>query len=227
MKEDGIYKKEGHIIWNGSVNGIDIKHFSPDVVDESKLKKKLSINDNHIVFGFVGRMVKDKGVNELVQSFIQINELHSNTSLLLVGMFEEADAVTDYTKKHIETHPNIIYCGKQKDIRPYLKLMDIFTFPSYREGFGVSLMEAASMNLPAISSNISGCNEIIDDGYNGRLIASKSKEELYNMMNFFINNPDDVKKMSVVSRQYVIDKYEQNKLWGKALEKYKNVVKNI
>jgi glycosyltransferase involved in cell wall biosynthesis len=227
MKEDGIYKKEGHIIWNGSVNGIDIKHFSPDAVDEIELKKQLNLSDDNLVFGFVGRMVKDKGVNELVESFIKINKLHPHTRLLLVGRFEAADAVTDFTKKEIVTHQNIIYCGQQKDIRPYLKLMDIFTFPSYREGFGVSLMEAAAMNLPAISSNITGCNEIIKDGFNGKLISSKSIKELYEMMIFFIENPIEFKKISKVSRQYVIDRYEQKKLWNKALEKYKSVVENV
>ena len=105
--------------------------------------------------------------------------------------------------------------------------MDIFTFPSYREGFGLSLMEAAAMNVPAISSNITGCNEIIEDGYNGRLIASKSTDELKNAMEEFVLNPQLIKQMSGVSRQYVIDKYEQKQLWDKAIQAYKKIVNDV
>lgn len=227
LKEDGISNKDVNIIWNGSVNGIDTDYFSVSQIDSSAMKKQLKLTSDNFVFGFVGRLVKDKGVNELIQAFLGINKKYPHTKLLLVGSFEEADPVEPETKSEIENNENIIYVGFQREIRLYLNLMDLFTFPSYREGFGISLMEAAAMNVPAISSNISGCNEIIKDGYNGKLISSKSAIELQEAMETFLLNPELVKSMSSVSRKYVDDRYNQKKLWEKALEYYLKLVGDV
>ncbi|MCF6279254.1 MAG: glycosyltransferase family 4 protein [Flavobacteriaceae bacterium] len=224
LKIDKITSKNINLIWNGSINGIDIDYFSPNAVDDTGLRKKHGLNSNNFVFGYVGRIVKDKGINELVEAFVEINNKYKNTKLLLVGGFEDLDPISSKNENEIETNKNIIYAGFQRDIRPYLKMMDVFTFPSYREGFGISLMEAAAMNVPAISTNITGCNEIIDDGYNGILIKSKSTVELKNAMNDLVTNKDKIKEMSKVSRQYVIDRYEQKKLWEKSLEAYTNII---
>lgn len=220
LAEDKIFKKNINVIWNGSVNGIDVTHFSPEKVDETDLVKQFNFDDNDLIFGFVGRLVKDKGVNELIQAFVEINKKWEDTKLLLVGDYEEADPVEQKTKEEIANNSDIIFAGWQTDIRPFLKMMDLFVFPSYREGFGVSLMEAAAMNVPAISSNITGCNEVIKDGYNGKLIQSKSIDDLKNAMEEFVEKPELIKQMANVSRQFVVDKYEQKKLWNKALEKY-------
>lgn len=227
LNDENIYKGDVNIIWNGSVNGIDTTHFSPDSVDETALRTQYNLSNKQVVFGFVGRLVRDKGVNELIEAFVEIHKKYSNTRLLLVGDYEDSDPVTEQSRNAIANHPHIIFGGWQKDIRPFLKIMDIFTFPSYREGFGLSLMEAAAMNVPAISSNITGCNEIIEDGYNGRLISSKSAVELKKAMEEFVLNPQLIKQMSGVSRQYVIDKYEQKQLWDKAIQAYKKIVNDV
>ena len=96
----------------------------------------------------------------------------------------------------------------------------VFVFPSYREGFGISLMEAAAMGVPSISSNITGCNEIIKDGYNGILIPSKSVSELFNAMEKLISDEDLLIELSSVSREFVISKYEQKKVWEDTLNSY-------
>lgn len=227
LREDNISKKEINIIWNGSVNGININHFSTDEVDEVEVIEKYKIDSNYLTFGFVGRLVKDKGINELIEAFVQINKNYNNTQLLLVGNYEDSNPVTEFTRNEIETNKNIIYVGRQSDVRPFLKVMDVFSFPSYREGFGVSLMEAAAMSVPAISSNIIGCNEIIKDGYNGKLITSKSVIELERAMEWFVENPKLRKQMADVSRQYVVDKYEQKTLWNKALEAYSKIANDV
>jgi len=224
LKKDKICSKKINMIWNGSINGIDTNFFNPKNIDEQSLKAKLKLNSNNFVFGFIGRIVKDKGINELVEAFVEINKENNNTKLLLVGGYEESDPVLPTIKHEIENNENIIHVGLQKDVRPYLKMMDLFVFPSYREGFGISLMEAAAMNVPAISSNITGCNEIIEEEYNGKLIASKSVDELKNAMIDLMHSKDKLEQMSSVSRQYVIDKYEQNKLWEKALATYTNII---
>lgn len=224
LKEDKICSKKINLIWNGSINGIDIDFFNPNIVDDVALRNEFKLNSDHFVFGYVGRIVKDKGINELVEAFVEINKENKNTRLLLVGSFEDLDPILSKTENEIKTNKNIIYVGFQKDIRPYLKIMNLFVFPSYREGFGISLMEAAAMNVPAISTDIIGCNEIIDDGYNGRLITPRSMEALKIAMKDLVLNRDKIDQMSNVSRQYVISRYEQKKLWKKALDAYTNII---
>lgn len=221
MLEDKITVKKINLIGNGSVNGIDTNYFSPYNHDIPDLREACKILPSYFVFGYVGRMVADKGINELVEAFINIHNCNLNARLLLVGNFEDdLDPVRKEIKNEILTNPQIIFAGYQTDIRPYLKMMHVFVFPSYREGFGMSLMEAAAMEVPAISSEIIGCKEIIREGYNGKLILPKSKEGLINAMKDFIDNPLLVKKMSSVTRSYVIEKYDQKKLWNETLAEY-------
>ncbi|MEO9021796.1 MAG: glycosyltransferase family 4 protein [Ginsengibacter sp.] len=221
LLKDRITRKKINLIGNGSVNGIDTNYFSPANRDIPDLKKEYKLLPSHFVFGFVGRLVSDKGINELVEAFMLVYENYSNARLLLVGNFEhELDPIKEGIKNEIFTNPKIIFVGYQTDIRPYLKMMDVFVFPSYREGFGISLMEAAAMEVPAISSDIIGCNEIIEDGFNGKLILPRSKEDLLKAMENFMEDSLLVKQMSSVSRNSIIEKYEQNRLWKETLAEY-------
>ena len=110
------------------------------------------------------------------------------------------------------------------DIRPYLQLMDVFTFPSYREGFGISIMEAAAMGIPSIASDINGCNEIIKDGYNGKLIPSKSVKHLKNTMELFIKHPAYINDLASNSRNLIIEKYDQKLVWKAIYDFYKKMI---
>lgn len=225
LKSDKITDKKIQINGNGSINGINANAFLPDVEQKQKYHLEQQLPENTIIFGFVGRIVRDKGINELVEAFLMLLQKHKNTKLLLVGDYEEElDPIDIATKRAIEDNDKIILTGWQKDIRPYLNLMDIFVLPSYREGFGISIMEAAAMNIPAICSNISGCNEIIKDGYNGKLISPKSVGELYEAMEIFIDNPDLISQMGKVSRGYILNKYDQNFVWKESLKNYRELV---
>lgn len=224
LLNDSITKKEIHIIWNGSVNGIDLNFFNANNNSIPRINNLKSIHQSHFVFGFVGRLVKDKGIHELVTAFIEIKKKYAHTKLLLVGDFEEAlDPIDVHVKEEIYANDAIIFVGFQSDIRAYLKEMDVFVLPSYREGFGVALMEAAAMNVPAITSNIIGCNEIIKDGYNGKLIAPKSIKELYSAMEQYIQDTSLLQRQSNEARNYVSEKYNQQIVWQETLKFYKNL----
>src|SRR5690606_37837734 len=175
------------VIGKGSSNGIDTNFFSLNQVPlekQTELKKEWNITTNDFVFVFVGRLVGDKGINELVQAFQNLEtrnqELASLVSnlealvpspqslvsskvpkLLLVGPLEsDLDPLKEETLKEITTNPNIISVGFQKDVRPYFAIANALVFPSYREGFPNVVMQAGAMGLPSIVSNINGCNEI-------------------------------------------------------------------
>lgn len=225
LVKNKITKKTPIVIGNGSANGINALDFSYKNIKNTGLREKYGILDSDLLFGYLGRLVGDKGINELITVFVALNKTHKNIKLLLVGWYEDAlDPLREDIKNQIASNKNIIAVGSQKDVRPFLGIMDIFTFPSYREGFGVSIMEAAAMGVPAICSNISGCNEIIKDGHNGKLIASKSTTELFNAMNFFIENPELVKQMKAVTRDYILEKYSQEFVWREALKTYSDII---
>src|SRR6218665_368321 len=167
-----ITQKPLKIIGNGNVNGIDTSYFDPEFISETEkedLRSSLDIKPGDFIFAFVGRIVKDKGINELIQAFTTINEKYPNAKLILVGSFEKKlDPIKPETTEIINVNPNIITVGYQKDIRPYLAISDLFVFPSYREGFPNVLLQAGSLGLPSVLTDINGSNEIIPNGLNGK-----------------------------------------------------------
>ncbi|NJX15163.1 glycosyltransferase family 4 protein [Tamlana crocina] len=223
LKEQNITSKTPYIIGNGSANGINGEVFSVEAVDPDQNTKN-QIRESDIVFGYVGRLVKDKGVNELVRVFSQLNKMYKNTKLLLVGWYEQdLDPLDKDVENEINENDNIIAVGGQNDVRPFLKLMDIFVFPSYREGFGVSVMEAAAMDLPIICSNITGCNEIVKHNYNGLLVDSKSESSLLEAMTYLLENPKQTDKLRQVTRKHILEKYNQQMVWQEAAKTYKTI----
>lgn len=174
------------IIGLGSSNGIDTTDFDPTLfTEESKtfFRRKLGIPQNHFVFIFVGRLVKDKGINELVAAFLNLANSNSKVSLLLVGPFESSlDPLLPETLSQIEHHQRIYSVGYQNDVRSYFSISDALVFPSYREGFPNVVMQAGAMGLPAIVTDINGCNEIIENEVNGLIISPKNVKELETAM---------------------------------------------
>jgi glycosyltransferase involved in cell wall biosynthesis len=219
-----ITSKPLKIIGNGNVNGIDINYFSPKLFDEnskSDLKEKLNIKKEDFVFVFVGRLVRDKGINELVNVFNKLSSKIEHIKLLLIGDYEETlDPLEAETVALIKKNQHIITTGWTNDVRPYFSISDVLTFPSYREGFPNVVMQAGAMGLPSIVSNISGCNEIIIEGENGTIISPKNKEQLYDKMLSIYQ-----KKLqfdSLKCRELIVSRYEQKRLWQAILKEYQD-----
>jgi glycosyltransferase involved in cell wall biosynthesis len=217
------------IIADGSSNGIDTRHFSPVHVsseERKKLREEFHIQADDITFCFVGRLVKDKGINELVQAFVEINNQYPQTKLLLVGPFErELDPLLPETETEIQNNPHIISTGFQSDVRPYLAISNIFVFPSYREGFPNVVMQAGAMELPCIVTDINGCNEIIEDGANGLIIPPKNEKALQEKMELLLNDSDLRANLKNNARERITSRYEQRMVWEKLLEEYKSLGK--
>lgn len=213
------------VIGNGSSNGIDTHHFSPSqiaVEETEKLKVQLGINPDYMVFVFVGRLVKDKGINELIAAFKNLLQKHSHVKLLLVGNPEpELDPLLPETEHEINNNPNIITAGYQTDVRPYLAVANSLVFPSYREGFPNVVMQAGAMGLPAIVTDINGCNEIIITAENGEIIPPKDEQALYEKMKEWVEQPEKVAAMAGNARRLVESRYEQKIVWEAVLEEYR------
>jgi len=215
------------IIGNGSSNGIDTSYFDPgkfSIVEKEKLRKELGISAKDVVFIFVGRIVKDKGIEELVRSFEEVIQTEKNIKLLLVGPLEqELNPIEDKILKAIEQEPNIISVGYQEDVRGYFAISNILTFPSYREGFPNVVMQAGAMGLPIIATNINGCNEIIKEGENGLLIPPKNKEFLKNAMLELLSDHEKRSKLASNARNYITRNYERKEVWEMLLQEYQNL----
>ncbi|WP_284651817.1 glycosyltransferase family 4 protein [Flavobacterium terrisoli] len=218
------------VLANGSSNGIDTAHFNPELFSEEQkaaLRKELDIAADDFVFVFVGRIVKDKGINELVEAFGQLSKENTNTKLLLVGDYEsDLDPLTPETLSLINHNKSIVSVGFQRDVRPYLAVSDALAFPSYREGFPNVVMQAGAMGLPSIVSNINGCNEIIAEGENGLIIPVKNADALFEAMNKILNQTRIKEGLKRKARAMIVNRYEQKLVWQAILAEYQKFDKN-
>ncbi|WP_185145640.1 glycosyltransferase family 4 protein [Empedobacter tilapiae] len=217
------------VIGEGSSNGIDTSFFSRQQISEEKqaqLKIKLQIQPTDFVFVFVGRLVGDKGINELIKAFSKLNK--QNVKLLLVGPLEsELDPLQDETLKEIEINPAILTVGFQKDVRPYFAISHALVFPSYREGFPNVVMQAGAMELPSIVSDINGCNEIIIEGRNGTIIPVKSSDVILIAMQKMIDDKDFYHELKKNARPMIQARYEQSVVWNALLAEYNQLISKL
>ena len=215
------------IIGNGSSNGIDTAYFDPSqyaVNEKRSVRQELGIPQNHFTFVFVGRLVKDKGINELVAAFLNLSASEKNISLILVGPFEDdLDPLHPETLKNIKKNPNIHSVGFKKDVRPYLLASDALAFPSYREGFPNVVMQAGAMGLPSIVTDINGCNEIITQGKNGLIIPPKNETTLFEAMKKMVNDPKVFAQLKTSARQTIVENYDRKELWEALLAEYRQL----
>ncbi len=216
------------IIGNGSSNGIDTKYFDPVSYSENdkiSLRDKLKIPQGHFLYIFVGRLVKDKGINELITAFSKLSDSNNTISLLLVGPFEnDLDPLLPETLSTIEKHPNIYTVGYQSDVRPYFSIADALVFPSYREGFPNVVMQAGAMGLPSIVTDINGCNEIIAHGKNGLIIPPKDTQALYNSIKQLSTQPSLFANLKANSREMITSRYERQQVWDALLFEYQRLL---
>lgn len=216
-----ITSKPLRIIGNGNINGIDLSFYARTT--EIEEKAQVYRKEKTVTFCFVGRLVKDKGINELIAAFQELYATHPTTRLLLVGPFEEQlDPVLPETKQVIEQHPAIEWVGWQNDIRPFLAASDVFVFPSYREGFPNVVLQAGAMGLPCIVTDINGCNEIIKEGVNGTFIPSQDQQALLEAMKRFLD-ASLRKTMSEQARPQIANRYERKALWKELLAFYRSL----
>ena len=223
-----ITSKPLKVLANGNVNGIDVNFFSPQQISteiKNEFRNELNIKENDFVFIFVGRLVGDKGINELINAFKELSANTNNnfeTKLLLVGSLEtELDPLLPEVLEEIKNNHNIISSGFQKDVRPYFAISNALVFTSYREGFPNVVIQAGAMELPSIVSDINGCNEIIINGKNGIVIPVKNTDAIMNSMIHLLKDKGYYQKLKNNSRKLIIDRYEQSIVWNALLEEYK------
>ena len=227
LKENFCSPLKVKVIGTGSSNGINTSHFSSEhfsAEDRRKLKQSIGISIDDFVFIFVGRLVADKGINELVSAFKVLSKDCKTVKLLLVGSLEnELDPLNEETLQEISSNHSIIRVGYQSDVRSFFSISDCLVFPSYREGFPNVVMQAGAMGLPSIVTDINGCNEIIQEGINGTIIPVKNSAAIFEKMQKIMSDKDWKKVQQKNARHLIVSKFEQQVIWESILEEYKNL----
>jgi len=205
------------LLGSGSSNGIDCAYFNREVVSENAiqtLKENAGLVNGGFVWIFAGRLVKDKGINELVRAFLNIVNEFPDDQLWLVGKEEpELDPLSISTRRYMQQHPAIKCWGFQSDVRPFFAASSALVFPSYREGFPNVPMQAGAMHLPMILSDINGCNEIVNHGVTGILVKPKSENDLYAAMRLIRRDEELRQRLATNCFEQIRSNYVQQTIW--------------
>lgn len=219
LKNGGITKKPMKVLGYGNVKGVDMERFSPARFVVTK-------NPDVFTFVFVGRIVSDKGINELVEAFVKLHDKHKNTRLVLVGNYEHnLDPVSDKTRQLIDTNVGIEACGAKygDDLLQMYVDADCFVMPSYREGFPNTVLEAGAMDLPSIVTDINGSREIIENEKNGLIVPAKDTNALYVAMERMLTDTAVRSTMKQNARQMIKSRFEKNFVLNCQIEFYKSI----
>lgn len=229
---DGLNEAEKqYVIGHGTCGGIDAQNiFNPSLVDADKLlfiKKKLGFNDADIVFGFCGRICNDKGIPELVDAFELFQKLHSNikAKLLFIGRFDTRDGISEEKKQQIESNSDIVISGHidKVEIPYYYSMLDVFVFPSHREGFGMCVVEASAMEKPLLDSRAHGCVDAIIEHETGEYI-DLSADGICKGMELMLD--EELRgKLGKSGRKRVLEWYDFKVMWPFVSDLYKKILR--
>lgn len=216
---DGLTPKEKMVLLHkGSCNGIDaIGRFNRSVLDNEELESirlKWGLPNDAFVIGYTGRMVQDKGIEELVAAFKEIQKNHENVYLLLVGMLEERDAVTPETVSEILSNKHIVHTGLiLGKMEYYYALMDVLVLCTHREGLGSALLEAAALGVPTLTTSHSGSRDAVRENITGMFVTMNDATSIVNKVEMYINDPVLKRKHGEQGRQFILDTFQQEIIW--------------
>jgi len=209
------------VLGNGTCSGIDTQgKFCPEKIDGDHLaamRRRWGIADGDWVIGYTGRLVKDKGIIELVSAFRKLKKRYRNMKLLLVGMFEVRDALPEDIQDDIKNDPQIVWTDFQNTDQEYFyAMMDVYVLASYREGFPTGVLEAQSMGVPVVTTRVTGCRDAIVEGRTG-LFAEHSADSIAEA----ITEIHDKKVVSgTAARKWVVEKFDNLIVWNEIEKLY-------
>lgn len=217
---ENLYKKDkGSVIWNGSACGIKLDKFdiSKKSIWNKEIREQYNIDDNTFIYGFVGRINRDKGINELLEAFRLLEKEKTNIKLMLVGAEENTHLLDQELFGWAKENENIIFCGRQSDVERYYSALDCYILPSYREGFGMGVIEAEAMGVPVIVTNIPGPTDAMKENVTGLICEKKNSVDLKEKM---LKIMDDELCLTLGQNavDFVLNNFEQKQLFEYILE---------
>lgn len=213
--------EKGSVIWNGSACGLDFVKF--DITKKSYFRsvtrKKMNIPNEAFVFGFVGRVTRDKGINELFYAMQRIEKITDDTYLLLVGIEEKVEEIDQELYRWAKKNDRVIFSGYTNNVEQFLSAMDCYILPSYREGFGMGVIEAEALGIPVIVTDIPGPIDAMIDNQTGIVVAKNDlKQNLLNAMSMLYSNKQMRIMYGRAGYSFVSSRFEQNELFRRILE---------
>ena len=195
LSQSGLCRPDKIVVFGeGSVDGVDAQEtFSPERRGReirADIRARHGIPNDAVVIGYVGRIVRDKGMQELVAAWKTLRGQYENLHVLMLGSFEATDPLLPGDEKALRNDSRVHLAGHRSDVAAHYAAMDVFTMPSYREGFGISNIEAAAMGLPVVSTRIPGCVDSVQDGVTGTLVAPRDADALRAALDKYLQEPD-------------------------------------
>ena len=211
--KNGVLKESNScVLGSGSICGVNLSRFQPSLQARTQARAQNGIGEDKIVFAFMGRLNRDKGLYELLEAFDMLASRRDNLFLLLFGRDEDAIASHFCEYEHLRPGANFLYYGETPE--PYLMLQaaDVFVCPSYREGFGVSVIEASALGLPVICSDAYGMMDAMIDGENGLRCKVADVDSLYNAMAKLADNDELRSSLGKKGRQRIIEEFSSDRV---------------
>ncbi|NSW57415.1 MAG: glycosyltransferase family 4 protein [Armatimonadetes bacterium] len=220
---------KGKVLGEGSSNGLDTDRFTrtPEIEHRARqLRQEYGIPPKARVLGFVGRIVRDKGIVELVDAWRSLREDYADLHLLVVGPFEAGDPAPAETREVLEKDPRVHLTGHVNDMPPYYAAMDILAVPTYREGFGNVFVEASAMEVPAVGTQVSGCMDAIADGVTGTLVPPRNSEALAKAIRAYLDDEELASTHARQGRERVLRSFRPEVIWQNLFDEYVALLKS-
>lgn len=208
-------KSKGSVIWNGSACGVDLAKFniSKKIDYRETIRKDIKCNPSHFIFGFVGRITRDKGVNELLTAFKKLSEQYDDVYLMMVGATENDSSVNEELFSWAKNSNQVVFTGYTNVVEQYLSAMDVYILPSYREGFGMGVVEAEAMGVPVIVTDIPGPVDAMVKDETGEIVEKKDIEMLFDTMKSFYCDRLKVERYGVSAHVFATKSFDQEELF--------------
>lgn len=217
------------VLLNGTVNGVDARYkFAPSKNNKEKgieLRRKFGVAKDDILIGFVGRLVNDKGIKDLIQAWRKLDSEYHNIKLMLVGSKGTGNSLEQNLIKDIENEENIHLVGSVEDVIPYYSAMDILVHPSYREGFGQVILEASSMKIPVVACKVTGCIDAVIDGKTGTLVPARNPEFLKSAIGKYIEDKELRIDHGLNGRMRALNEFNPQHMWEIIWREYESLLK--
>lgn len=222
--EIGLYpKSKGSVIWNGSACGVNLTKFDISSKEEYRkdIREQLDIPEDAFVYGFVGRITRDKGINELLEAYKKLND---DSYLIMVGRSEVDETINQELYTWASKNEKIKFTGYTTVVEQYLSAMDCYILPSYREGFGMGVVEAEAMGVPVIVTDIPGPIDAMIDNETGIVVQKADVESLYNAMISIREDKVRYFAMAEKAHDFAVNNFEQKQLFSYILEDRKKLL---
>jgi glycosyltransferase involved in cell wall biosynthesis len=211
------------VLGSGSSNGVDASRFkrTAELPGRARsLRARIGLPDAVPVIGFVGRLVRDKGIMELTDAFRRLSVLFPELRLLVVGPFEGCDTVPAGARSRIEGDPHVVWTGFLDEVAPAYALMDVLVLPTYREGFPNAPLEAAAMDLPVVATRVTGCVDAVVDGVTGTLVPPRDAKALADAIRTYLLDPELRRRHGKAGRERVVREFQPERIWRALLAEY-------